>query len=116
MGKSSNLSMQDRHHKLSIDVNTCCWGWSIAKPNSRPPNKRSEGDGSTVYNNRGPIRSIIDTFDLIVHLKETIDSKVNGFLLDHLLDKAMLPKKQQHKPSKFCLSFDELKEVGTCRV
>src|SRR4051812_37050504 len=108
MSKSSNLTMQNRHHKLNIDVNTCCWGWSIAKPkrtnnnNNNSSNRKSEGDETIFYNNNnGLVRSIIDTFDLIVHLKEIINSKADGFISDHLLDKAMLlPKKQQQQQHK----------------
>ena len=23
--------MQNRHYRVGVDLNTCCWGWSVAK-------------------------------------------------------------------------------------
>ncbi|CAG8485107.1 8331_t:CDS:10 [Cetraspora pellucida] len=104
MSKSSSLSTQNRYHKLSINANTCCWGWSVAKPTGKVINPRTTDDEGIESVCNDPIKPIIDTFDLVTYLKECVDSEANGLLVDHLLDKEMLNPER----SQFGLSFDDL--------
>ncbi|CAG8527718.1 11496_t:CDS:10, partial [Cetraspora pellucida] len=104
MSKSSSLSTQNRYHKLSINANTCCWGWSVAKPTGKSINHRTADDEGIESVCNDPIKPIIDTFDLVTYLKECVDSEANGLLVDHLLDKEMLNPER----SQFGLSFDDL--------
>jgi len=34
MSKCSKLSVQNRHHRIGVHLDTCCWGWSVTKPSS----------------------------------------------------------------------------------
>ena len=46
MDKSSKLLVQNRHHQIGIDLNTCCWGLSVTKITSdkeMSSNKDDEG-------------------------------------------------------------------------
>ncbi|CAG8571262.1 38436_t:CDS:10 [Gigaspora margarita] len=106
MSKSPSLSIQNRYHKLIIDVNTCCWGWSVTRPTGKGINLRSAEDEGIESVCNDPIKPIIDTFDLVTYLKECVDSEANGLLVDHLLDKEMLSP--ENKKNKFGLSFDDL--------
>ncbi|CAG8570064.1 5875_t:CDS:10 [Acaulospora morrowiae] len=110
MSKSSKLSLQNQHHTISIDPNTCCWGWSVTKPFVGNGGIDRQGPIEGIYSIcNDPIRPVIDTFDLVVHLKEVIESEACNLLLDHLLDEAMSGIQNNRSPN-YGLSFDGLKK------
>ncbi|CAG8647161.1 5688_t:CDS:2, partial [Scutellospora calospora] len=53
----------------------------------------------------------LSTFDLVVYLKECVDSEANGLLVDHLLDKKILESENdKFKKEQFGLSFNDFRQ------
>ncbi|RIA98996.1 hypothetical protein C1645_556896 [Glomus cerebriforme] len=113
MSKSSKLSVQNRHHRVGINLNTNCWGWSVAKQSSDKgmnSNKVGSSKGIDKICNDA-VKPIIDTFDLVVHLNESIDSVTNGLIVDHLLEQATVRlEEKNHKEKLAVLTFEEFKQ------
>ncbi|CAG8564261.1 16185_t:CDS:10, partial [Funneliformis mosseae] len=106
MSKSSKLSVQN----LRVHLDTCCWGWSVAKPTFGNQTGSSENEGIDRICNDA-IKSIIDTFHLVIYLNESIDSEENIFLVDHLLEQeAIYLEEKEHKKKLTVLAFEEFKQ------
>ncbi|GBB91940.1 hypothetical protein RclHR1_01940017 [Rhizophagus clarus] len=114
MNKSSKLSVQNRYHRIGVDLNTCCWGWSVAKSFGKRMNSdkgRSSDDEGIDGICNDTIKPIIDTFDLVIHLNESNDSETNGLLVDHLLEQATVSlEERNHKEKLSTLAFEEFKQ------
>ncbi|RGB38548.1 hypothetical protein C1646_755610 [Rhizophagus diaphanus] len=114
MNKSSKLSVQNRHHRIGINLNTCCWGWSVAKSSSKRMNSNKGGSSDDEGIDRicnDTLKPIIDTFDLVIHLNESIDSETSELLVDHLLEQATVSlEEKNHKEKLSTLAFEEFKQ------
>lgn len=59
-----------------------------------------------------PVLIRYSTFDLVIHLNESIDSETSELLVDHLLEQATVSlKEKNHKEKLSTLAFDEFKQV-----